>query len=158
VDNFRGGRSITGRLGVVNTSTASLRPGDPVASDDDVLRLARMLAGDARPRERMLLLTWLDADDRLLGLAIPVRGIPALPDDDVAPGLGTLVRSVVQEAAPGGSVVAVLERPGDVTITSADRAWNAVLREQSAAGGVRVRGVFLAASGLVRPVTLDDAG
>lgn len=141
----------------MTTHTASFRPGDPVASDDDVLHLARMLAGDALPRERVLLLTWLDADDRLLGIAVPIQGVPVTPDDDVAPGLGLLLRSVGEETAPGGALVAVLERPGTDDITASDRAWNALVRGQASAAGVRVRGVFVAAGGTVRPLALDDA-
>jgi hypothetical protein len=142
----------------MNTHTASFRPGDSVASDDDVRHLASMLAGDALPRERALLLTWLDGDDRLLGLAIPIQGVPVTPDNDLAPGLSMLLRSVGEKTAPGGAVVAVLERPGTDDLTASDRAWNTLLRSQAAEAGVRVRGVFVAAGGSVRPLTLDDAG
>lgn len=141
----------------MDTFTEPLRPGDWVATDDDVLRLASMLAADALPRERALLLTWLDGDDRLLGLAVPLQGVPATPADDVASGVAMILRSVAEETAPGGSLVAVLERPGADGITPPDRAWNAVLRHQAADAGVRVRGVFVAAGGVVRPLTLDDA-
>lgn len=135
--------------------TAIPRPGDRVADDVQLLALATFLA-DAAPRGRSLRLTWLDADERLLGRLVPVDDLPALPGPPVA-GLGTLLASAIRQSAPGGSVVAVLQRPGDDAIGATDRAWNAAIRDQAREHGVRVRGVFVAAGGSVRPVTLDDA-
>jgi len=133
------------------------RPGDEVADDAELLELAHFLAGGAHPRRRCLTVTWLDAEDRLLGLALPIDDVPRQPDAAALVGLGTVLRSVVDDEAPGGSAVVVLERPGDATLTADDRAWNRDLREQADAQGVRLRGFFVAAGGQVRPLALDDA-
>lgn len=133
------------------------RPGDEIADDAELLELAHFLAGGARPRRRTLTVTWLDADDRLLGLALPIDDVPRRPDPAALVGLGTVLRSVVDDEAPGGCAVVVLERPGDATLTEDDRAWNNDLREHADAQGVRLRGFFVAAGGVVRPLALDDA-
>ena len=138
----------------MDTLTEPFRPGDRITDDAELLELACYLADASRPGERDLTLTWLDADDRLLGLIVPLDDVPDSPDATVARGLGDLVRDVVDEHAPGGSVVAVLGRPGDSAVSAGDRAWNRALRHGA---GVRVRGVFVAAGGEVRPLTLDDA-
>ncbi|MFB7799276.1 hypothetical protein [Isoptericola sp. NPDC056134] len=133
------------------------RPGDEVADDAELLELAHFLAGGVHPRRRTLTVTWLDADDRLLGLALPIDDVPRRPDPAALVGLGTVLRGVVDDEAPGGSAVVVLERPGDATLTADDRAWNRDLREQADAQRVRLRGFFVAAGGQVRPLALDDA-
>ncbi|MCA5892439.1 hypothetical protein LEP48_03605 [Isoptericola sp. NEAU-Y5] len=138
----------------MDTLTEPFHPGDHVADDAELLELATFLAGGVAARRRCLTLTWLDADDRLLGLVMPVSDLPVAPEPSTLPGLGGLMGAVLAENAPGGSVVAVLERPGDPAINAGDRAWNAALRAQDDA---RVRGVFVAAGGAVRPLTLDDA-
>jgi len=138
-------------------TTTPFRPGDPIVDDAALLELARFLAGGAFPRRRALTVTWLDADDRLLGLALPIDDPPARPDGDALAGLGAVLRSVVEDEAPGGCAVVVLERPGDATRTDDDRAWNRDLRAEADLRGVRLRGFFVAAGGQVRPLALDDA-
>ncbi|MFC8599810.1 hypothetical protein [Isoptericola sp. NPDC057191] len=138
-------------------TTLTFRPGDLVADDAALLELARFLADGTFARRRTLTVTWLDADDRLLGVALPLEDVPARPDPEILAGLSAVLRSVVDDEAPGGSAVAVLDRPGDATVTADDRAWNRGLREQAAAQDVRLRGFFVAAGGQVRPLTLDDA-
>lgn len=141
----------------MHSKTSIPRPGDRVADDGQLLALATFLADDALPHHRSLSLTWLDADDRLLGLLVPIDELPEVPGANVSPGLGRLMAGVLERSAPGGSVVAVLHRPGDDAISASDRAWNAVIRAHGRDHAVRVRGVFIAAGGAVRPVTLDDA-
>ncbi|MFI2103981.1 hypothetical protein ACH436_11850 [Isoptericola sp. NPDC019693] len=138
-------------------TTTPFRPGDEIADDAELLQLAHFLAGGVRPRGRTLTVTWLDADDRLLGLALPIEDVPLRPDAASLVGLGTVLRSVVDDEAPGGCAVVVLERPGDSTVTADDRTWNRELREQADGQGVRLRGFFVAAGGQVRPLALDDA-
>lgn len=132
------------------------RPGDVIEDDARLLELAMLLAGDARPRRRILSVTWLDDADRLTGVLVPIQGVHALPDGHAPTNLGGLL-ALLDEHAPGGSAVAVLARPGGSAITATDRAWNTMLREQGRERGVRVRGFFVAAGGAVRPLTLDDA-
>ena len=138
----------------METLTEPFRPGDRITDDAELLELACYLADASRPGERDLTLTWLDADDRVVGVVLPVDDVPTAPDAAAARHLGDLLREVLDEHAPGGSVVAVLGRPGDSAVSAGDRAWNRALRARS---GVRVRGVFVAAGGEVRPLTLDDA-
>ncbi|MFE7406006.1 hypothetical protein [Isoptericola sp. NPDC057559] len=138
-------------------TTTAFGPGDQIADDAELLELALFLAGGASPRRRALTVTWLDADDRLLGLALPIDDPPVRPDGDSLAGLGAVLRGVIDDEAPGGCAVVVLERPGDATRTDDDRAWNRDLRAEAAVREVRLRGFFVAAGGQVRPLALDDA-
>ncbi|GAA4732089.1 hypothetical protein GCM10023216_25280 [Isoptericola chiayiensis] len=141
----------------MDTTPTPVRPGDHVYDDADRLALATTLAAAALPRSRTLCLSWIDADHRAAGVAVPIREVPEYPDVDDARRFGMVIASVTQESVPGGSVVAVLCRPGDATICDVDRAWNLALREQSATHGFRLHGLFVAAGGGVRPLTMDDA-
>ncbi|NOV96459.1 hypothetical protein [Isoptericola halotolerans] len=142
----------------MNLTTTPFRPGDKVADDGERLALATFLAGGVLPRERILTLAWLDADDRVTGIAVPVREVPQHPSDDDAARFGGVIASVTQQSVPGGSVVAILERPGEQSVTAADRAWNTALRAQAAQRDFRLHGLFVAAGGAVRPIAMDDAG
>lgn len=135
----------------------SVRPGDHIADDGGLLTLARLLVQDDAPLARRLNLTWLDADDRVTGFLLPLTPIPPLPDADRATRFGDLARTGIDEHAPGGSVVGVLERPGGALIQHGDRAWNSMLRAQGVRLGFRVRGFFVATHTGVRPLALDDA-
>ncbi|MEG3615725.1 hypothetical protein [Isoptericola haloaureus] len=140
------------------TPPQPVRPGDLVLTDDDRLALATTLAAAALPRSRTLCLTWIDAEDRASAVAVPVRDVPEKPDVDDARRFGMVIASVTEQSAAGGSVVAVLCRPGDDTVTDADRAWNAALREQAATHGFRLHGLFVGSASAVRPLAMDDAG
>ncbi|WP_407318675.1 hypothetical protein UQW22_18465 [Isoptericola halotolerans] len=142
----------------MDLTTASFRPGDKVADDAALLELATFLCGGVLPRQRVLTLAWLDADDRVTGIAVPVRDVPDRPSDDDAARFGGVIASVTQQSVPGGSVVAMLERPGERSVSPADRAWNDALRVQAAERGFRLHGLFVAAGGAVRPLAMDDAG
>ncbi|NHC46945.1 P-loop NTPase family protein [Motilibacter aurantiacus] len=133
---------------------ATLNPGDRIHDDEALLALATQLGRELDDFGRTLALTWLDADDHLLPIVVPIGDIPELPDEGFGPGLETVMGASVHEHAPGGSVVPVLIRGGSPTVTAGDRAWNRLLREQDS---VRVRGVFVAVAGTVRPIAVDDA-
>ncbi|WP_402464159.1 hypothetical protein [Isoptericola aurantiacus] len=141
----------------MDLTPAPVSPGDLVVTDADRLALATTLARAALPRSRTLGLTWIDDRDRASGVAVPVRGVPEIPSTEDAARLGMVIASVTEQSAAGGSVVAVLCRPGETTIGDGDRAWNLALREQSATHGFRLHGLFVAAGGTVRPLTMDDA-
>jgi hypothetical protein len=132
-------------------------PGELGDVDGDLLVLARFLVQDDPLPHRCLTLTWLDLHDRVTGLLLPLHELPPLPDAERAARFGTLVGTVVADHVPGGSVVAVLERPGGSEITPGDRAWNTMLRAEGVRHGFRVRGFFVGAAGRVRPLALDDA-
>ncbi|WP_418277653.1 hypothetical protein ACNHYB_06745 [Isoptericola jiangsuensis] len=141
-----------------DTAPAVVRPGDFVLSDADRLDLATMLAGAALPRSRTLCLSWIDAERRFSGVAVPVRDVPALPGSDDAARFGMVIASVTEQSAPGGSVVAVHVRPDGQTMTDSDRAWNVALREQAATHGFTLHGLYVGDGRAVRPLALDDAG
>lgn len=142
----------------MDTTTTPVRPGDLVLTDDDRLRLATTIASTALPRSRTLCLSWVGADDRACGVLIPVRDVPERPDVDDARRFGMVIAAVTEQSAAGGSVVAVLCRPGGTRFTDADRAWNAALREQAATHGFHLHGLFVGSGGTVRPLAMDDAG
>ncbi|ACZ29952.1 hypothetical protein Xcel_0921 [Xylanimonas cellulosilytica DSM 15894] len=134
-----------------------ISPGERVADDGDLLSLAQFVLRDDLLPHRCLHLTWLDDGDRVTGLLLPLGAIPTVPDAERATRFGDLVRTVIDEHAPGGSVVGILERPGGALIQHGDRAWNSMLRAQGVRLGFRVRGFFVATQAGVRPLALDDA-
>ena len=135
-------------------TTATLVPGDRVHDDEALLALATQLARELDDGKRTLALAWLDADDHLLPVVVPIDDIPEVPDEESAPGLAMVMGAAVEEHAPGGSVVLILIRGGSTAVTAADRAWNRLLRSQHSA---RVRAMFVAAGGTVRPLAPHDA-
>ncbi|NHC14627.1 hypothetical protein [Motilibacter deserti] len=134
-------------------TTVTLTAGDHIHDDEALLALATQFGRDVDTGGRTLALTWLDAHDRLMPLVVPIDDIPELPDEGFAPALATVMAAPTQ-GAPDCGVVAILVRGGSPRVTAGDRAWNRVLRGQDS---IRVRGVFVAAGGTVRPLALDDA-
>lgn len=134
-------------------TTVTLVPGDRIHDDEALLAFATQLGRELDDGKRTLALAWLDADDHLLPVVVPIDDIPEVPDDEFAPGLAMVMGAAVEEHAPGGSVVLILIRGGSTTVTAADRAWNRMLCSQDSA---RVRAVFVAAGGTVRPLPPDD--
>ena len=85
---------------------------------------------------------------------MPIDDVPLQPDTQMFAALSRILDDMLVEHAPGGSVVLVLARPGSGALTASDLAWNSALRTHLSA---RVRRIFVAVSGEVRPITLDDA-
>ena len=145
---------------------ASLTPDDvpgfditrPLDTDRDVLRgVDRLLDQDSR-RQRSLWLMFLSGDSVLLPAVVPIDDVPERPDPELAGNLCGVIADVLAQAAPGGSAVLTLTRPGGETVGDADRRWFRALRSAARERGASIRLLCLATQDGVRPLTVDDAG
>ena len=99
-------------------------------------------------------LMFLDAENRVLPVVVPIDGIPAEPDPAFVRGLARIVAGLI-ESGDTASVAVLLSRPGPVAMTDADRRWARALR--SALGDeVAIWPVHLATRGQVRVFAPDD--
>ena len=89
-----------------------------------------------------------------LPLMIPIDGLPARPDSTI----GNLVHLVAEAMAmeDADSVVAVIERYADATLTVADQEWARALHDAFGQQQVPLRGILLSHRRGVRWVAQDD--
>jgi hypothetical protein len=105
------------------TAFISSTPGPDtiIANDGDARELLCNLLGPALRRQLWAFL--LGPDGEQLPVVIPIEGIPASPSENdvrsIVAGLGT----VIDEFAPGGSILFALERPGDELPHAFDELW-----------------------------------
>jgi hypothetical protein len=120
----------------------SLPPDDvpaPLSTDEEILaRIGLILDADAR-QQRSLVVQFLDAQDRELPVVVPVDGIPRQPDGPTVTNLCWIISQVLDEHAPGGSVVLTLTRPGSDEIGSEDRGWRDAIASAAADEGASIR-------------------
>ena len=129
----------------------------PLVTDDDVLhRVDRLLDRTSRYR-RSLWLLFLSGDGVQLPAVIPIDDTPDHPDQELVGNLCGVIIDVLDDAAPGGSAVVALTRPGDKTIGDTDRSWSHALHEAARERGAPIRMLCLATQGGVRQLTPDDA-
>jgi hypothetical protein len=125
------------------------------APDDDDIDFSLPLRTAAELRERVFLIVkramtrqlWvflLDEDGRQLAHVHSFDGIPASPETEILTNIVTAFSEALEVAAPGGSLVFTLERPGLATPHAFDELWADGLRE--AADGIVPIAVFLAHS------------
>jgi hypothetical protein len=127
----------------------------PVLTDQEVLERVRSQADQASPTGRSLLLTFLSCDGTQLPAVVAIDDVPDRPDPDLVVNLCHIIASVLADAAPCGSVVITLSRPGPFTDGDADRYWAKSIRDATRATAVPVRMMCLAAASGVRQLSLD---
>ena len=120
----------------------------------DALIEARVADLIGRANQRQLWFLFLDEAQVQLPLMIPIDGLPARPD----PTIGNLVHLVAEAMAmeDARSVVAVIERYADATLTVADQEWARALHDAFAQQQVPLRGILLSHRRGVRWVAQDD--
>ena len=128
----------------------------PVLTDEDVLERVRSQTDQTAPLGRSLLLMFLSCDGMQLPAAVAIDDVPERPDREEVVNLCTIVASVLADAAPCGSVVITLSRPGSPAAGEADRYWLQAIRRAARETGVRLRMMCLAATSGARELTLDD--
>jgi hypothetical protein len=130
----------------------------PLRADRDVLRCVDHFIDQRSRRRRSVWLAFLSADQVLLPVLAPIDDVPERPDARGARNLCHVVAHVLADAAPGGSAVITLTRPGSGTVVDADSSWFAALHAAARAEGVTIRMLCLATRDGVRQLTVDDAG
>jgi hypothetical protein len=118
-----------------------------VRSASDALELAAGVVGSAI-REQLWAL-FLSDDDRPARLAVPIDGLPPMPEHELLESTASTIGELLRMLG-GGSVVLVRERPGPVGISAADAAWEEALRSACARAEVPVRALLLSHDAGVR--------
>ena len=122
----------------------------PLETDTDVLdRVGQLIDLDSR-RDRSLWLMFLAANAVQLPVVVPIDDVPANPDPRDAGSICDMTAHVLNDAAPGGSVVVTLTRERGRTVADSDQQWSAALRAAAAQTGVNLRMICLATTDGVR--------
>jgi hypothetical protein len=131
------------RKGVVMSTFASSAPTpEGIIANDAHARefLSAMLGPALRRRLWAFLLT---ADGRQLPVVIPIDGIPASPADDDVRSIVSSLGEVLDEHAPGGSILFALERTGHGSPHGFDELWGDGLHSAANELGVDLFAVYL---------------
>jgi hypothetical protein len=132
-------------------------PAAPLDTDKDLLRrVDRLLDLDARHR-RSLWLLFLSGEHVQLPVVVPVDDVPDRPDSELVGNLCGVIAEVLEDAAPGGSAVITLTRPGGEAVLETDACWFRALSDAARERGASIRMICLATQTGVRQLTLDDA-
>lgn len=133
-------------------------PADPLVTDHDVLRrVDRLLDPDSR-RQRSVWLMFLSGEGTQLPVVFPIDDVPERPDPQLVGNMCHMIADVLADAAPEGSAVITLTRPGSETVDDTDRYWFRNLYGAAREQGAPIRMLCLATQAGVRQLTLDDAG
>jgi hypothetical protein len=108
-------------------------------------------------RTRELWVVLVDEDGEPFPSVHQISDLPEVPDEQAIGQLLAGCRGLLEEFDPGGSVALLLCRPGDRSVTAADRSWTAALARAARAGGVVLEVVHLASDVAILPVPMDEA-
>jgi len=137
--------------------TSDFDAATPLDTDQDVLRrVDRLIDQDSR-RRRSVWLFFLSGDGVQLPAVVPIDDVPTRPKPYQVGNLCDIIAQVLSDAAPDGSAVISLTRPGDSTVADTDRYWFHLLHDSARERGVSIRLLCLATQDAVRQLTLDDA-
>jgi hypothetical protein len=103
----------------------------PIRSATDLLHVWRRLMGDGGFGRSTLWLIFLDEDDRLQRLIMPIDDLPVRPDDRFVGNLA-LILGELHETGEYASTAMLLSRPGPAQMTDADRRWARALHARLA--------------------------
>ncbi len=132
-------------------------PAAPLNTDQDVLHRVNYLVDQDSRRRRSLWLMFLSAEHVQLPVIVPVDDVPEYPDPGFAGNLCAVIANVLSGAAPGGSAVMTLARPGDEAVAGTDRDWSRALIGAAATHGITIRMLCLATESGVQQMVPDDA-
>jgi hypothetical protein len=129
----------------------------PLRTDRDVILRVDALVDQSSRRRRSLWLFFLSGDGIQLPVVVPIDDVPERPDAVTVGNLCDVIAQVLAEAAPTGSAVVALTRPGAETINENDRCWFRVLHRYASDRGANIRLLCLATPARVRQLVLDEA-
>ena len=115
----------------------------PLITDGDVLDRVGSCMAQQSPDSRSLWIMFVDAGGVQLPVVVPLDGIPESPEPAGAHAVCHMIGHVLDDAAPGGSAVIALTRPGTGHVRESDQRWASSLREAAAEEGVSLRTVCL---------------
>jgi hypothetical protein len=126
-----------------------------VLTDEDVLERVRSQADQDTSLGRSLRLLFLTCSGTQLPAVVAIDDVPEHPDYETVVNLCNIVASVLADAAPCGSVVIALCRPGLLTECDADRYWADSIRHAARETAVPLRMICLAAGSGLRQLRAD---
>lgn len=122
----------------------------PVTTDADVLaRIGSIIDAEARAAQS-LWLVFLDSAGLQANVVVPIDDIPDFPDPELVGNVCSIVSQAVTDAAPGGSAVITLSRPGPAVLGEMDRHWLHALQRGAATHRSPIRMLCLATPAGVR--------
>lgn len=127
----------------------------PVHTDDDLLERWQRLMGPWGFDLRQLWILWFDQRGYLSPGVLKIEELDLDPDPELLDRLMSLCGDHVGELG-GGWVAMALGRPGPGLISAGDRGWAAAVGAASGRAGLDVRPLYLATTGRVRPLVLDE--
>jgi hypothetical protein len=98
-----------------------------VRRNADLETVWRTVMGAYPPGLRSVWMLLLDDEGRLRPVAVPIDGMPSVPDPALTEGLAVNLRAVRKLGDP----VLLFSRPGPSRMTEADRQWGRVLTQMS---------------------------
>lgn len=132
----------------------------PIRTLKDMHRQWRAFMGELGFGSRMLWFTFLTGDGALVPTLQRIEDLPVEPSREQVELLIEVIHQVEEVfAEPDISVAILLSRPGTHRLTSSDRAWFELLREETTAAGITTQPMFLACDTAVVPsVPADPVG
>lgn len=131
---------------------------DTVVVDDQVrlLRTWRHLLERERLTRPSLWLLLIDEHDHPLPGLVELEGCPEQPEPAELDSLVVMLRTLLDDLAPGGRVAVARSRPGSHPVDATDRLWAAEIHAACRRGGVPSDLVHLAIPERIVPLPLDD--
>ena len=125
----------------------------PIRSAPDLLAVWRRLMGPGGFGRRSIWFVFIDADDRLQRVIMPIDDVPEEPDPLVIRNLA-MIFTELRDDGQFASTAMLLSRPGPGQMTGGDRRWAQALR--AGLGHVSPWPVHLATTDDVRVFAPDD--
>lgn len=106
--------------------------------------------------KRSLWLTFIDDEDRMTPVIVPIDDLPRQPDLPRIPLLADTCEHILATSVPGGSVAMLLSRPGRAGVCDTDRRWSRALYA-AADDRFPMRPLHLATPAQIVVLSRDDA-
>ena len=125
----------------------------PVRSETDLLAVWRRLMGEGGFGRRSVWFIFVDDDDTLKRVVMPIDDVPEEPDQVVIGNLAKILTEL-HEDGQFASTAMLLSRPGPAQMSGGDRRWARALR--AGLGHVSPWPVHLGTEGEVQVFAPDD--
>ena len=116
-------------------------PGEPVRTPQDALAVLLGLVGPERGGVPALWFVLLDAQGYTLPVVLPITDVPMHADLEVVRRVLDVLRSVLAEDGPGGSLLVGLVRAAGGDRGAFEQSWARSLRDGADAIGLRLWGL-----------------
>lgn len=126
----------------------------PIVTQTDLYNAWCTLLAGVDFDKRTLWLTFIDAENQMAPLLVPIDDIPEHPDSGLLDNLGHICDQVV---GPTGSSAMLLSRPGYSRPSASDRIWFDALNRMATRASLRIRPIHLATNHGIRVLSVDDA-